>query len=92
MVHLGPADEDGRRRLGVDAVSESAHVPLRAGDLEVVAGVRLQVWDNSLPQTRVHLHLLPAVLHLRMKAILTTASKRSKTWFTNPKTIRCSQV
>ncbi len=93
VVHLGPADEDGRRRLGVDAVSESAHVPLRAGDLEVVAGVRLQVWDNSLPQTRVHLHLQPVVLNLRTKAKLTMTSATSaqRPGLLTTKTVRFSQ-
>lgn len=45
-------------------MTQAAHVSFGGGDLEVVAGVRLQVRDDGLPQTGVHLHLLQFVLHL----------------------------
>lgn len=45
-------------------MAQAAHVSLGGGDLKVVAGVWLQVRDDSLPQTGIHLHLLQFVLHL----------------------------
>lgn len=45
-------------------MAKAAHVSLRSRNLKVVARVRLKVWDDSLFQTSVHLHLLSVILHL----------------------------
>lgn len=64
MVNLRAADGDWRGGLGRDAVAKASHVALRSSDLKVVAGVRLEVWDDCLSETCVHLHLLTVILHL----------------------------
>lgn len=64
MIDLRPADGDWWGGLGGDAVAKASHVSLRSSDLEVVVGVRLKVWDDSLSQTSINFHLLSAILHL----------------------------
>lgn len=64
MINFRTADGDWRGGLGGDAVAKASHVALGGSDLEVIAGVRLKVWDNSLSEPSVHLHLLAVVLHL----------------------------
>lgn len=64
MVNLRAADGDWRGGLGGDAVAKASHVALRGSDLEVVTGVRLEVWDDRLSQSSIHLHLLAVILHL----------------------------
>lgn len=65
MVNLRAADGDWWGGLGSDAMAKASHVALRSSDLEVVAGVRLKVWDDRLPQSSIHLHLLAVILHLK---------------------------
>lgn len=79
MVDLRAADGDWRGGLGGDAVAQASHVALGGSDLEVVAGIRLKVWDDGLPQTGVHLHLLPVVLHLEDRR--SKFNQRVKRWY-----------
>lgn len=64
MVDLGAPDGDGWGGLGGDAVAQASHIALWGGDLKVIAGIRLKVWNDGLFQPSVHLHLLTVVLHL----------------------------
>lgn len=64
MVDLRTADSDGWGGLGRDTVAKASHVALWSCDLEVVAGVRLEVCDDCLFQTSVYLYLLSVILHL----------------------------
>lgn len=64
MVDLRAANGDWWGGLGTDAVAKAAHVALGCSDLEIIAGVRLKIWDDCLFKASIHLHFLTVVLHL----------------------------
>lgn len=89
MVDLRAADGDWRGGLGGDAVAQASHVALGGSDFEVVAGVRLKVWDDGLPQTGVHLHLLPVVLHLEDRR---SKFKQKVKWYADDRLLYLNEI
>lgn len=84
VVDLGAADSDGRGRLGGDTVAQASHVALWGGDLKVIAGIGLEVRNDSLFQPSVHLHLLTVILHLEDGSRLASSDQQLVTLHLSP--------